>query len=103
MKTLLVDDNQHVKAGDLLVEIDPADYHVRLNEASSDARSEKAKIEEAEAKKELLIARSRSAKAQEQMHRTLTGIQGVGSLGEFERMERRVEEQEARAPCDSSR
>jgi phage shock protein A len=55
------------------------------------------KIEEAEAKKELLIARSRSAKAQEQMHRTLGGIQSVGGLSEFERMERRVEEQEARA------
>jgi len=55
------------------------------------------KIEEAEAKKELLIARSRSAKAQEQMHRTLGGIQSVGGLSEFERLERKVEEQEARA------
>jgi phage shock protein A len=55
------------------------------------------KIEEAEAKKELLIARSRSAKAQEQMHRTLGSIQSVGGLSQFERMERRVEEQEARA------
>ena len=55
------------------------------------------KIEEAEAKKELLIARSRSAKAQETMHKTLSGIRGVGSMGEFERLERRVEEQEARA------
>ena len=55
------------------------------------------KIEEAEAKKELLIARSRSAKAQETMHKTLTGIRGVGKMGEFERLERRVEEQEARA------
>jgi phage shock protein A len=55
------------------------------------------KIEEAESKKELLIARSRSAKAQEQMHRTLGSIQSVGGLSQFERMERRVEEQEARA------
>jgi phage shock protein A len=55
------------------------------------------KIDEAESKKELLIARSRSAKAQEQMHRTIGGIQSVGGLSEFERMERRVEEQEARA------
>ena len=55
------------------------------------------KIEEAEAKKELLIARSRSAKAQEQMHKTLGGIQSVGGLSEFERLERKVEEQEARA------
>jgi len=60
-------------------------------------RQLQSKIEEAEAKKELLIARSRSAKAQEQMHRTLGSIQSVGGLSQFERMERRVEEQEARA------
>ena len=30
---LLVDDNDEVKAGDLLVEIDPADYEVKLKEA----------------------------------------------------------------------
>ncbi len=55
------------------------------------------KIGEAEAKKELLIARSRSAKAQETMHRTLSGISGSGTMGEFDRLERRVQEQEARA------
>jgi phage shock protein A len=55
------------------------------------------KMDEAEAKKELLIARSRSSKAQEQMHRTLGSIKGVGALGEFDRLERKVEEQEARA------
>ncbi len=60
-------------------------------------RQLQAKIDEAEAKKELLIARSRSAKAQETMHKTLTGIRGVGTMGEFDRLERRVEEQEARA------
>ena len=31
------------------------------------------------------------------MHRTLGSIQSVGGLSQFERMERRVEEQEARA------
>ena len=55
------------------------------------------KIGEAEAKKELLIARNRSARAQETMHKTLTGIRGMGSASEFERLERRVEENEARA------
>ena len=60
-------------------------------------RQLESKIGEAEAKKELLIARNRSAKAQETMHKTLTGIRGVGSMGEFERLERRVEENEARA------
>ncbi len=55
------------------------------------------KIGEAEGKKELLIARSRSAKAQETMHRTLSGIRGSGTMGEFDRLEQRVQEQEARA------
>ncbi len=55
------------------------------------------KIGEAEAKKELLIARSRSAKAQETMHRTLSGIRGSGTMGEFDRLEERVQQQEARA------
>jgi phage shock protein A len=55
------------------------------------------KIDEAEAKKNVLIARSRTAKAQETMHKTLSGMRGVGTMGEFERLERRVEEREARA------
>lgn len=60
-------------------------------------RKLEAKISEAESKKELLIARHRSAKAQEQMHKTLTGVQGMGSLSHFDRLERKVEQQEARA------
>ena len=39
---LLIDDNQHVKKGDLLLEIDPKDYEVKLNQT-------KAKLEEAKA------------------------------------------------------
>ena len=59
--------------------------------------SSEAKMDEAEAKKELLIARHRSAKAQEQMHKTLSSVQGMGSLSEFDRLERKVKQQEARA------
>ena len=43
-----------------------------------------------ESTEELLIARHRSSKAQEQMHKTLSGIKGIGSMGEFERLEARV-------------
>ncbi len=50
VKTIAVNDNQLVKAGDLLVEIDPADYNVRLREASSAVGAEKAKLSEAETK-----------------------------------------------------
>ena len=39
---LLIDDNQFVKKGDLLLEIDPKDYEVKLNQA-------KAKLDEAKA------------------------------------------------------
>ncbi len=31
------------------------------------------------------------------MHRTLSGIRGSGTMGEFDRLEQRVQEQEARA------
>jgi len=69
-----------------------------LVEALKDGlRQLQTKMDEAESKKELLIARHRSAKASEQMHKTLTGIQGAGSLSDFSRLERKVEEQEARA------
>jgi phage shock protein A len=60
-------------------------------------RQLESKISEAQSKQELLIARHRSAKAQEQMHKTLSGVRGMGSMGEFDRLERKVEQQEARA------
>ncbi|MGC1455631.1 MAG: HlyD family secretion protein [Nitrospirota bacterium] len=47
VKVVSVNDNQSVKKGDLLVEIDPADYAVRLREASSVVGAEKAKLSEA--------------------------------------------------------
>jgi phage shock protein A len=70
---------------------------VQVQALKDGLRQLQGKIDEAEAKKELLIARSRSAKAQEQMHKTLGNIRGVGSLSDFDRLERKVEEQEARA------
>src|SRR4051812_16904184 len=56
-----------------------------------------AKIGEATTKRDLLIARSRRAKAEENIRKTLTGMDGSGAMSEFERMEERVNEQEARA------
>lgn len=41
---LLVDDNDEVKAGDLLVEIDPADYEVKLKEAEAKLAQAKAEL-----------------------------------------------------------
>jgi phage shock protein A len=58
-----------------------------------------AKIEEAERKKDLLIARSRSAQAQQRIHDTLAGIGTTGgsAMASFARMEEKVSDQEARA------
>jgi phage shock protein A len=55
------------------------------------------KIQDAEAKRDLLIARSRRAKAETQIRQTLAGIGQTSATSEFERMEERVSEQEARA------
>ena len=41
---LLVDDNDEVQAGDLLVEIDPADYEVKLKEAEAKLAQAKAEL-----------------------------------------------------------
>lgn len=52
VKALHVRDNQAVKKGDLLVEIDPEDYDVRVREASSGVDAEKATLAEVEARAE---------------------------------------------------
>ncbi len=50
VKTIHVRDNQSVKKGDLLVEIDPVDFDVKVKKASSKLDEEKAKLLEVEAK-----------------------------------------------------
>jgi len=47
VKTVNAKDNQIVKAGDLLVEIDPADYELRLAEAKASVDTRKAAFEQA--------------------------------------------------------
>ncbi len=75
VKTVLVDHNQAVKKGDVLIEIDPVDYDVKVNEADSAVNAEKAKLSEKEsaieAAKRLLAelgARLESARANVQLH-----------------------------------
>ncbi|MGC2063276.1 MAG: HlyD family secretion protein [Thermodesulfovibrionales bacterium] len=50
VKAVLVKANQAVKKGDVLVEIDPADYDVRVKEAQAALNAEKAKLGEVEAR-----------------------------------------------------
>jgi membrane fusion protein (multidrug efflux system) len=54
-----VDDNQHVKAGDLLIEIDPRDYEVRLRQAQ--AALDAGLARENEAKRNVTLTRATSA------------------------------------------
>ncbi len=56
-----------------------------------------AKLDEAERKKDLLIARSRRAEAEQKIHDTMAGIGKPGAFSDFERMEEKVQEKEARA------
>ena len=48
VRTVSVTDNQPVRAGDLLVELDPADYEVKVKETVSSVESEKMKLREME-------------------------------------------------------
>jgi phage shock protein A len=56
------------------------------------------KIDEARRQKDLLIARSKRAKAQKQIHQTMNNMStNAGAFDTFERMKRKVDEDEARA------
>ncbi|MCJ7483312.1 MAG: biotin/lipoyl-binding protein, partial [Thermodesulfovibrionales bacterium] len=50
INSIYVQDNQQVEKGDLLIEIDPADYDVKVSEASSGVHAEKSKLAEVEAR-----------------------------------------------------
>ena len=56
------------------------------------------KIDETRRQKDLLIARNKRAKAQKQIHQTMSGMStNAGAFDTFERMKRKVDEEEARA------
>jgi membrane fusion protein, multidrug efflux system len=50
VQMITVEDNQSVKKGDALAEIDPADYLVKVKDAETALLSQKARVSEAEAK-----------------------------------------------------
>ncbi len=56
------------------------------------------KVDEARRQKDLLIARNKRAIAQKQIHATMAGMAtNAGTFNTFERMKKKVEDQEARA------
>ena len=71
-----VKDNQYVKRGDLLLEIDPADYEVKVKEAEAALLSEKTRLDEINSRIEAVrqqieeaSARLEAAKASLELHR----------------------------------
>lgn len=76
VKAINVKDNQFVKQGDVLVELDPADYDVKVTEAQSGLNAERAKLSENEARVEAarrmlseLAARVDAAKAAHELQK----------------------------------
>jgi membrane fusion protein (multidrug efflux system) len=76
VKAVHVESNQFVKKGDLLVELDPSDYDVKVDEASAALSTEKSRIVEAEtrieaAKRQLseLEARVEEQRATLELHK----------------------------------
>lgn len=71
---LLVDDNDEVKAGDLLLEIDPSDYEVKLHQAQ-------AKLEQAKA--ELNVTEKETAKSEANVNQSTEDAASTKSKMEF--------------------
>jgi membrane fusion protein, multidrug efflux system len=59
VKNIYIKSNQFVKKGDILVDLDTADYEAKLEEASSGVSAEKGKFSEAEA--QIAVSRNRLA------------------------------------------
>ena len=73
------------------------EQHAQVQQLKEALRQLERKIEEARAKKDLLIARHRRAKAETQIRETMAGIGRSSAATDFDRMEERVSVQEARA------
>ncbi|ERN40779.1 phage shock protein A (IM30), suppresses sigma54-dependent transcription [Rubidibacter lacunae KORDI 51-2] len=73
-----------------------------IDRLKRDLRSLESKISEARAKKDLFVARARSAKASQQLNDMLGGLTTGGSLNAFERMEDRVHELEAQSEASAA-
>lgn len=77
VRSILVKSNQYVKAGDLLVEMDPTDYEVRVSEAQAALNVEKAKLAEIDAKTEA---------AKKQLEETISKADAVAAVNELQRV-----------------
>uniref|UniRef100_I2PWK6 Multidrug resistance efflux pump n=1 Tax=Desulfovibrio sp. U5L TaxID=596152 RepID=I2PWK6_9BACT len=64
VKEVLVDDNQKVKKGEVLVRIDPAEYQVRLEQAKTALVTAKRNLDEAVSQQEAARASAQTSRAQ---------------------------------------
>ncbi|MBD2454868.1 PspA/IM30 family protein [Nostoc sp. FACHB-87] len=72
-----------------------------VNRLKTDMRSLEAKISEAKTKKDMYIARARSAEASYKLQEMLSGVSPTSSLNAFERMEEKVLQIEAQSDAIS--
>jgi len=61
---VLVEDNQHVKVGDVIAELDPADQHVRVEQIEAQIASARQQVIQADAQVEQVRAQAQAAEAQ---------------------------------------
>jgi membrane fusion protein (multidrug efflux system) len=75
VETVYVHDNQPVRGGDLLVELDPVDYDVKVDEALASLNAEKAKLGESDSKIEASKKQLDDAKAKADAIRAVNELQ----------------------------
>ncbi|WP_083849580.1 PspA/IM30 family protein [Spirochaeta africana] len=69
--------------------------HQAVEKLKTHLRGLQQKIEEAQRKKNLLIARSKRVEAQKRIHETMGGLSDTSAFEVFDRMNRRIEDMEA--------
>ena len=75
VKAIYVKSNQFVKAGELLVELDPVDYDVKVKEADSSLATEKARLREIALRIEVARRQLKEAEAKAEAVRALGELQ----------------------------
>ncbi|MDD5428478.1 MAG: HlyD family secretion protein [Candidatus Omnitrophica bacterium] len=106
IKAVNVEDNQNVKKGDVLVEIDPVDYELKVNEAEAVVGIRKATFEQAERDKKRAEALYKDEVFSKEKHENaltaydLTAAQLKAAQAQLDIAERNLEYTKIYAPSD---
>jgi membrane fusion protein (multidrug efflux system) len=101
VKVLSIDDNQNVKAGDVLLEIDPADYQAKRDhaaaaleaaEAAASAAESSAKTTDIEAPSNLTAAEAQRDAAQANYDKALNDLKRMQSLSNEARSQQQLDQ-----------